>query len=161
MNFNPEGKEHQLMTDSAVIYRYIHGGKGEVTLVSPRTYKAHTYKFLKPADEYEFPDDTIFVYVLHQGRRMYLGMLTGKEFRRTAKSSFGEETEAMKGARFIVKMSFNQELVDTKGMLLYHSGRCCYCNRMLRSPKASEQGIGKKCLKYYNARLGKKPWDGN
>ena len=75
MQFDPTGKESQLMTDSKVIYRYLHGGKGEVTLVSPRSWKAHSYKFLKPSNERDFPEDTIFVYVMHEGRKMYLGML--------------------------------------------------------------------------------------
>lgn len=161
MQFDPTGKDGRLMTDSKIIYRYLHAGKGEVTLVSPRSWKAHSYRFLKPTDEKEFPEDTIFVYVIHEGRKMYLGMLQGREFRRTSKSSFNEDTEAMKGARFIVKMSWNQELVDSKGMLLYHSGDCCYCGRHLIQPKTLAAGIGKKCLKYYNAHLGKVPWDGN
>ena len=161
MQFDPTGKEARLMTDSKVIYRYLHGGKGEVTLVSPRSWKAHSYKFLKPSNDREFPEDTIFVYVMHEGRRMYLGMLSGSDFRRTAKSSFNEDTEAMKGARFIVKMANRQDLVDTKGMLLYHSGKCCYCGRQLDTPKSLAQGIGKKCLQKYNIIINRTPWDGN
>lgn len=161
MQFDPTGKEERLMTDSKIIYRYLHGGKGEVTLVSPRSYKAHTYKFLKPSNERDFPEDTIFVHVLHEGRRMYLGMLSGSDFKRTTKSSFNEDTEAMKGARYIVKMANRQDLVDRKDMLLYHSGKCCYCGRRLDSPKALKAGIGKKCLAYYTEQLSKIPWDGN
>lgn len=161
MTFNPEGKENCLMTDSKVIYRYLHGGLGEVTLVSPKTNKAHTYNFLKPKNEKEFPEDTIFVYVLHDGHKMYLGMLSGSDFRRTSKSSFDEDTEAMKGARYIVKMANRQDLVDTKQMLLYHAGTCCCCGRKLDSEKALALGIGKKCLQRYNIKLMKTPWDGN
>lgn len=161
MQFDPTGKEKQLMTDSKVIYRYLHGGKGEVTLVSPRSYKAHSYRFMKPANERDFPEDTIFVYVLHEGRRMYLGMLSGSDFRRTAKSTFNEDTEAVKGARYIVKMASRQDIVDAKQMLLYHSGRCCCCGRLLNSDKALVEGIGKKCLQKYNLHLAEVPWDGN
>ena len=161
MIFDPTGKENCLMTDSKVIYRYLHGGKGEVTLVSPRSNKAHSYKFLKPANERDFPEDTIFVYVLHEGHKMYLGMLAGSEFRRTAKSSFGEDTEAVKGARYIVKMANRQDVVDARRMELYHSGKCCYCGRPLESAKYLNYGIGKKCMQYYNIQLMKEPWDGN
>ena len=160
MIFNPEGKEQCLMTDSKVIYRYLHGGKGEVTLVSPRTYKAHRYCFFQPSDTKRFPEDTIFVYVSHESHLMYLGMLSGNDFRRTAKSSFSEDTEAMKGARYIVRMSNRQDLVDNRKMLLYHSGRCCCCGRPLKS-KALADGIGKKCLQRYNMHLDEVPWDGN
>ena len=161
MTFDPTGKDEMLMTDSKVIYRYLHGGKGVVTLVNPTTFKAHTYKFLKPANDRQFPEDTIFVYVMHEGRRHYLGMLTGSDLRRTAKSSYNEDTEAMKGARYIVKMSNRQDMVDTKMMHLYHSGRCCYCGKPLSAEWGMSQGIGKKCLQKYNIKMMKVPWDGN
>lgn len=161
MQFDPAGKEKRLMTDSQVIYRYLHGGKGTLTLVSPRSYKAHKYAFCKPSNEREFPEDTIFVYVIHNERKMYLGMLSGCDLRRTTRSSFGEDTEAMKGARYIVKMSMRQDVVDAKKMLLYHSGKCCCCGRRLDSTKALAAGIGSKCLAKYKLKISKTPWDGN
>lgn len=161
MTFDPTGKENCLMTDSSVIYRYLHGGNGKVTLVNPNTLKAHSYKFLKPTNEKEFPEDTIFVYVLHEGHKMYLGMLSGSDLRRTSKSSFSEDTEAMRGARYIVKMANRQDVVNANMMHLYHAGTCCCCGRQLESPKALAQGIGKKCLQVYNIKMMKVPWDGN
>ena len=162
MIFDPTGKEKRLMTDSSSIYRYIHAGKGEVTLVSPMSLKAHSYLFKQPADSGSFPADTIFVYVIHEGHSMYIGMLDNQYgFRLTNKSAFGEHTEAVKGARYIVKMASNQNLVDKRSMLLYHSGRCCKCGRLLRSDKALKLGIGRCCIKFYEELSQKEPWDGN
>ena len=161
MIFNPTGKEKYRMTDSKVIYKYLHGGKGVVTLVNPNSLKCHTYKFLKPMNERDFPEDTIFVYVVHDKKTFYLGVLSGSELRRTRRSSFAEETEAMKGARYIVKMSLRQDLVDSMKMHIYHNGRCCICGRRLNSDKALAMGIGRKCNDYYELKLNKVPWDGN
>lgn len=161
MTFDPTGKEKWLMTDCNTIYRYIHGRHGEVTLVSPRTHKAHTYYFCPPSNARDFPEDTIFGYVLHDGHKIYLGMLDGSGFRRTRNSSLSEDTEAMKGIRYIVKMANRQDIVDSKAMLLYHSGKCCMCGRSLETKHALELGIGKKCLTKYNIQLNKVPWDGN
>lgn len=161
MIFDPEGKDDNLMLNAKTIYRYIHGGDAEVTLVAPQTNKAHTFAFCKPTNERDFPEDTIFVYVLHEGHKLYLGMLAGTEFRLTSKSRYGEDTESVKGARYIVKMSLRQDLVDKEKMHLYHSGRCSACGRPLRSKKALETGMGRKCLQRYNLSLDAVPWDGN
>lgn len=161
MIFNREGKDNCLMTDSSIIYRYIHGKNGKVTLVNPNSNKAHSYVFARPADETRFPENTIFVYALHEGHRMYIGLLDGSGLRRTAASMFGEDTEAVKGARYVVNMANRQDLVDRKAMLLYHSGRCCVCGRKLTSAKAMKDGVGKKCLKKLEESLSKVPWDGN
>ena len=161
MVFDPTGKDDWLMLDSSIIYRYIRGGNAEVTLVSPASLKAHSYVFCKPNNERDFPEDTIFVYVLHEGHKMYIGMLSGNEFRTTAKSRFGEDTESVKGAKYIVKMANRQDLVDTRKMNLYHLGNCCVCGRSLRSKSALHEGIGRKCKQFYNIKLMKQPWDGN
>lgn len=161
MTFDPTDKENCLMTDSATIYRYIHGRNGHVTLVSPKSNKAHSYYFCPPANERDFPENTIFAYVIHDNHKMYLGMLDGSGFRRTRGSTFSEDTEAMRGVRYIVKMANQQDLVNSKQMLLYHSGKCCMCGRPLETKKALKLGIGKKCLAKYTAMLNWVPWDGN
>ena len=161
MVFDPTGKDDCLMLDSETIYRYIHGGNAEVTLMSPQSHKAHCYAFCKPSNERDFPEDTIFVYVVHEGHKMYIGMMSGSEFRITAKSRFGEDTEAVKGAKYIVKMANRQDLVNKRMMNLYHSGNCCICGRPLRSKKALTEGIGRRCKQFYNIKLMKTPWDGN
>ena len=152
---------NNLMTDAKAIDRYIHGGKGEVTLVSTQSHKAHTYRFYSPINKTAFPEGTIFVYVVHEDRQMYIGMLSESGFRLTARSSFGYNTEAVKGADYIVKMANNQELIDRKGMLLYHSGRCCVCGRSLSKTASLHKGIGRHCIKIYDELSSKVPWDGN
>jgi hypothetical protein len=161
MIFDPTGKDDCLMLDSRVINRYIHAGNGEVTLVSPQSNKAHSYAFSKPSDERQFPENTIFVYALHEGHKLYLGMLDGNGFRLTARSRFDEDTEIVKGARYIVAMSIRQDLVDKKKMHLYHSGRCCLCGRKLNGLTGLHKGMGKMFLKKYNNKLNKVPWNGN
>lgn len=161
MTFDPTDKEDCLMLDSSVIYRYIHGGDAEVTLVHPPSNYAHAYAFCKPKNELDFPEGTIFAYVLHNGHKMYLGMLSGNGFRRTQKSNFDEDTEAMKGVRYIVRMANEQNLVDKELMHLYHSGRCCCCGRKLSGKKSMKAGIGRKCLARFNKKLEEYPWDGN
>ena len=54
MTFDPTNKERMKMTNSETIYRYIHAGKGEVTLVAPTTLKAHSYSFECPANANSF-----------------------------------------------------------------------------------------------------------
>lgn len=162
MEFDPTGKENLLLADSTIINRYIHAGKGELILQAP-SGKAHKYAFLAPSNKKDFPEGTIFVYGLHESKRYYLGMLPYNEdaFRRTAKSSFGEDTEIMKGARFIVRMATDQGLVDRTPMKLYQSGKCCKCGRPLTQGDNIREGIGRKCLKSYIELKDAPPWDGN
>lgn len=161
MVFNPIGVEDRLMLDSTKIHRYIHGGKGEVTLVNPNSMNCHTYAFSAPSDPKSFPPGTIFIYAIHEGHRMYLGMLDGPRVRLTRKSTFGDNTDIVKGARYIVAMANRQDLVDKQQMKLYHCGRCALCGRRLRGMRSIKRGMGSKCMKYYNEELTKVPWDGN
>lgn len=165
MNFDPTGKEKLILKNSKIISRYIRAGKGDVVLRAP-SGKAHRYAFLSPKDTHDFPEGTIFVYVFHNDHRYYLGMLDivsedNVAFRRTAKSAFGEDTEAVKGARFIVKMAMHQDLVDRTPMELYQSGRCCKCGKPLITTEGFTNGIGRKCLDKFNLLNYALPWDGN
>lgn len=160
MVFDPTGKEHLLMDNSENIYRYIHAGKGRLTLVAP-TLKAHEYTFEFPSTPSDFDEGTIFVYVLHDGHRMYVGKLTNAGVNITRSSKFGPDTEAYKGANYIARMSMSQELVDKTPMKLYQSGKCCMCGREMAADKTLKQGIGPKCAKIYAEWAAKIPWDGN
>ena len=160
MIFNPSGKLDRLMTNAETIHRYIHAGKGKVTLVAP-SMNAHEYWFRRPANPNEFEPGTIFVSVIHEGRPMYIGILDQGDVRLTRSSKFNPDTEAVKGAKYIAAMSINQGLVDRTPMKLYHSGKCCKCGRKLTDSKSMLDGIGRKCLKKYNALVAKEPWDGN
>ena len=161
MEFDPTGKDDYRMTSAKAIHRYIRGGRGEVVLYSPTTTKAHMYAFISPKNRTEFPEGTIFVYVVHEGHRIYLGMLSDDEFRLTARSQFLDDTETVKGARYIIKMSLSQKMVDSEMMYLYNTGKCCVCGRSLRSASAFSEGIGRRCLQRYNIRSMKAEWDGN
>lgn len=162
MTFDPAGKDDLLMKDANIIYRYIHGGKGEVTLVNATTLAAHTYRFLHPRNQSDFPEGTIFVYVLHEGRQYYLGKLRDDgTFTTTNKSSFNSDTGSVRGADYIARMSLHQDIIDRNDMLLYHSGRCCKCGRPLEDPKSVECGIGRKCKVKYDELVAGVKWDGN
>lgn len=160
MVFDPTGKDHLIMTDASIIYRFLHAGKGEVTLVAP-TLKAHSYKFLSPTNPADFDPDTIFVYVLHDGHKMYVGKLTDQGLVMTRGSRFHPDTEAFKGARFITQMATSQDLVDSTPMKLYQSGKCCMCGREIIAEKTVKEGIGRKCAARYAEWIAKGPWDGN
>lgn len=131
---------------STDIYHYIHAGRGLVVLESP-SGKSHTYMFEKPNSTDTFPDDVIFVYTFSEGKKFYVGMMEDDKFRITRHSRFLPDTEIVKGAFYIVKMSKSQRQVDDNPMMLYHLGSCGRCGRLLTSDDAIESGIGKKCRK--------------
>ena len=130
-----------------IIRDYIYGGKGIVTLRSP-TGVHHTYYFKRPTDRYNFPDDVLFVYALHnKTQHFYVGMIENNQFRLTKCSRFGEHTPIVKGVRYILKMMFHD--IDTP-MKLYHEGVCSICGRKLTNPKSLDTGIGPKCRRIYH-----------
>jgi len=131
---------------SSMINELIHGTQGELTLVGPSD-TAHTYIFAKPKNADEFPPDVRFVYAKHEDRRFYLGMLEGDHFRCTHNSKFDESCESVKGAKYIVKLAQNQNLMNWTAMCLYQSGKCARCGRTLDSGFGLEHGFGKSCWK--------------
>lgn len=135
---------HQ-MTDCNIIYSYIHGGKGIVTLEAP-SGKSHMYAFYKPRNSDEFPNDVIFVYAVHNLQKLfYVGMIEQDRFRVTRHSRFLEDNEIVKGASYIMKMA--QGKITKSPMKLYHEGICCRCGRPLTHEKSVKQGIGSRCNK--------------
>lgn len=126
------------------ISRYIYGGKGIVTLLSPTTGVHHTYMFKKPLNEDVFPDDILFVYAVHgQAKLFYIGMIEQGKFRLTRASRFSNDTPIVRGARYIMRMMTEPNLVTS--MELYHEGICSVCGRPLTNPKSIKTGIGPKC----------------
>lgn len=160
MKFDPAGKDDMLMDSASDIYRVIHAGKGQVTLVAPSN-NAHSYKFLAPTNIGDFDEGTIFVYVLHENHTMYVGKLTEGGVILTRNSRFCADTEAYKGANYIARMASSQELTDKTPMRLYNNGKCCKCGRSLTSTDTRKIGIGNKCLKKYEIISAKVKWDGN
>ena len=144
---NPEFS-HKL-EGSARIRNYIFGGRGVVTLKSPSGIH-HSYVFKRPKNEDQFPDDVIFVYALHDNSKLfYVGMVENNQFRLTRSSRFLPDTEIVRGARYIMKMAFYDNL-DTP-MELYHEGVCSICGRPLTNPKSIQTGIGPRCRRRLNA----------
>lgn len=132
--------------DSAMLKEYIHSSRGELTLVGPAG-TAHTYIFARPRNAEDFPPDVRFVYAKHEDRRFYLGVLEGDQFRCTHNSKFDESCESVKGAKYIVKLAENQNLLNWTAMKLYQSGKCARCGRPLDSGFGLAHGFGKSCWK--------------
>lgn len=137
----------QQFKSSELITNYIYGGRGIMKLESP-SGTHHYYMFQKPADRDAFPDDVVFVYAIHNfEKKFYLGMIEQGKFRLTRNSRFLPDTDIVKGAFYIMKMSYSQQLVDKTPMKLSHMGMCARCGRELTTDKSIHNGIGPKCRK--------------
>lgn len=144
MKLNKPIDDAFMMRDSKVIHDYIYGGEGRVILVGPSN-TAHSYLFSLPKNVENFPEDVRFVYALHEGVPIYLGMIEDDYFRITRSSKYDPEGEIAKGAAYILKMSQNAELARRTPMRLYHLGVCGVCGLPLRSQKEIKSGIHTKC----------------
>lgn len=148
--------EHQLdryrITEHDTLRHCMLGGKGVVCLVAPSN-KAHTYRFNKPRNKDQFPDDVIFVSVLHENKYFYIGMIERYRFRITKNSRFEEDTESVKGAKFLTTLLNDETKFNDTIMKMYHSGRCAVCGRKLDSEKGIRYGVGSKCLRKLKERL--------
>lgn len=149
--------DHELdryrITNAQTLKNCMLGGLGTVCLVAPSN-KAHTYRFVKPVNSDQFPDDVIFVHVLHKNKYNYIGMIERSRFRLTRNSRFPEDTESVKGAKYLVTMMNNEEAFNQSSMKFYHAGRCACCGRKMRSAKAISAGVGPKCLARLKAKIG-------
>ena len=77
-------------------------------------------------------------------------MLELGKFRLTRNSRFLEDTDIVKGAKYIMRMSNDDSLCHTTPMKLYHEGMCARCGRRLLDSKSKKIGYGYKCLKKQN-----------
>lgn len=135
------------LDDCKTIREYCLGGRGVVTLLSPKTGVHHTYYFQRPRNRDSFPEDVRFVYAVHDGNKLfYIGMIEMGRFRLTRNSRFTDYNEITKGARYIMKMMNDPKYLTN--MELYHEGVCSVCGRPLTSPKSLKTGIGPRCRKY-------------
>lgn len=150
MQYNHELDRYRI--ESAETLRNCMVGRyGIVCLVAP-TGKAHTYKFMKPREEAMFPDDVRFVYALHETAYFYLGMIEKDKFRLTQHSRFEDDTETVKGAKYLMKMANDESFFASSPMKCYHSGKCSVCGRKLVGEKSIKAGIGTKCRIKLRAR---------
>ena len=143
MQYNHELDRYPI-TSREALYNCVYGGKGYICLVAP-TMKAHSYRFNKPRNKDDFPDDVIFVSVLHERSYFYIGMIENGKFRRTKNSRFEEDNESVKGARYILKLLDDPGLFHKTAMRMYHHGKCAVCGRKLTSGKYISLGVGPKC----------------
>lgn len=132
------------MTDKSIILDYIHGGKGELLIVSP-SMKAHRYRFKFPTNSSKFPLDVVFVYVVHDDKEMYLGIFDIRGFRLTQNSRFLRDSEVAKGAQWLSDVLFSKGKFENSPMKIFSSGRCARCGKLLNSDKAISLGFGRKC----------------
>ena len=151
MQYNHE-LDSYIIDNETTLRQCIMGGKGSVCLVAP-SMKAHTYHFLKPRNESKFPDNTIFVYVIHEDHMYYIGMISHHTFKLTANSAFDEDTESVKGAKYIMRMVNEPGLIASTPMKIYHNGKCAVCGRSLDSEKSIASGVGPKCLHKLKSKL--------
>lgn len=137
------------------IRRYIGGGRGVVTLLSP-SGESYTYLYKRPQNN-DFPEDVMFVYVISStnGRLYYVGMMTDLNFRCTRASRYLKDSAVVKGATYISRMMQYPKLAEITPMVLSHEGICSVCGRPLTSHKSIKSGIGPKCGKQYVERLNK------
>jgi len=151
MQYNHELDRYQIKSADS-LRNCMRGGNGVVCLVAP-TLKAHTYRFKKPRNEDKFPDDVVFVYVLHESAYYYIGMIEGNSFRLTQNSRFIEDTESVRGAKYLMRMINEEGFFEASPMRVYHHGKCAVCGRKMRSAKAIMAGVGPKCLRRLQAKL--------
>lgn len=143
--FNVYPESSNKFESSEAITNYIYGGRGIMKLQAPSGVH-HYYMFQKPADRDAFPDDVVFVYAIHDfEKKFYIGMIEQGKFRLTRNSRFLPDTDIVKGAFYIMKMSKSQKLVDSTPMSLSHMGMCARCGRELKTDKSIQLGYGRKC----------------
>ena len=143
------------ISDINVLRNYIHGGKGVIKLESPSKL-SHTYMFSKPNNESDFPENYIFVYAVHNNKKYYVGLMENDKFRLTKNSMFLEDTDIVKGAKYIVNLMNNVNKFNQRKMTLYHCGCCARCGRELTSADSRLQGFGKKCYKKFETAVSDK-----
>lgn len=126
------------------VLEYIHGGKGKITVLSLKSGTHFTYKFFTGSRP-----DYLFVSVLNgpdnQSNYAYMGMVTDRGLKRTAKSRVGEDAPSFKALDWVLKMciSKNENLFEVAQ--IEHSGICGRCGRELTTPESIERGIGPVC----------------
>ncbi len=151
MQYNHE-LDRYMIENKEALRNCMFGGRGYVCLVAPSN-KGHAYKFNKPQNRDQFPDDVIFVSVLHESKYFYIGMIERGKFRLTKNSRFDEDTESVKGVKYLMRMIDEDKFFESSPMRVYHSGRCSVCGRKMASSKAIKAGAGPKCLKKLRDRL--------
>lgn len=133
----------------ANLLSFINGGKATITLLSLVTNVHYTYKIIK-AKGHTNPGycDTYFVKVLFNNKDeyTYIGYLRNNQFTYgTGKSLFSINSPSVRAFKHLLSLAVENR--EDEKMKLYHSGKCCMCNRKLTHPESLETGIGPECSK--------------
>ena len=129
---------------------FITAGKSIFTIRNDDTGNRFTFRVKKIEDAEKW-----FVSVLNgsdnNSHYTYMGLLEGKDFRRTVKSKVSEISQAFKTFTWLVNR------MNTGGLLprtvkFFHEGRCGRCGRRLTVPESIEAGYGPECVKRIGLR---------
>ena len=126
-------------------------GNAILTLESQKTGVHFTYRIRQAEDKNGKPVRRWFVSVLngHDNNNdyAYIGLLDQAsgdiEFRRTAKSRFGEDAPSVRGFRFMWNSVYADKIPCQ--MVIRHEGKCGRCARRLTVPESLDRGIGPEC----------------
>ena len=144
--FKFKRSEYNTFSCAKNLSKYLYAGKGCIELTSP-SGKYHDYLFSKPSSRY-FPDDVIFVFAIHNDETVfYIGMIECGIFRLTKNSRFLEDTEIVRGARYIFELSKSEERFRASKMKILHLGVCGRCGRLIQNTSKSYEGFGYKCYR--------------
>ena len=128
------------------------GGRATFTLVSRKTGTRFTYKVVK-AKEPRNGKHAFFVSVLTgpENTNDYTFFSTifkgdSLEFRHSDRGGIGADAPSAKAfAWFYRKVLIEDCDPATVNLEIWHSGRCCRCNRKLTVPESIASGIGPEC----------------
>ena len=147
-------KRGQLTTWTA-ISEFLFAGAATFTLVSLITGRRFTYKVqVKKADvKAGLTDCAYFVQLLrgpdNTADYAYLGVLRRPgRFFTTPKSRITQHPTSHAALLwFLEALKADRQDVLGKQLEFWHTGRCCYCTRLLTVPESVERGIGPECAK--------------
>lgn len=148
MKIKPSSDKKYRIQDAEVLKKYIHSEYGVLTLTDPTETVSHSYIFRRPKRGSGFPPDVCFAFCIHADTLFYLGIVEQGVFRLTKRSRFAEDTDIVKGAAYIVKMTYKPGLAEKSPMILTHSGHCARCGRPLTSEFGIKYGFGRKCIRH-------------
>ena len=147
-------KRGQLTTWPA-ISEFLFAGAATFTLVSLVTGRRFTYKAqVKKTDmKAGLADCAYFVQLLrgpdNTADYAYLGVLRRPDrFFTTPKSRITQHPTSHAALLwFLEALKADRQDVLGKQLEFWHTGRCCYCTRLLTVPESVERGIGPECAK--------------
>lgn len=133
---------HAQFTVAASALTAIVAGNATVTLVSRKSGARFTYR-IRAAKTGEVHFVSLLTGSDNENDYSYIGILTPNGFRSTAKSRISSETPSVKGFAWAVNTLTKGTMPET--LEVWHSGKCCRCNRKLTTPESIARGLGPEC----------------